>query len=970
MPSKNNNQNLLQKIFEKLNHPSGPGEMSRRIELCRQALEMISRKDNSEIWGELQNDLACSLLKNPNGPQAENIEQAIHHFEQALKVRTRQDHPLDWAVTQNNLAIAYRDRICGERAENIEKAIQCYQGMLEVRTRQVSPKEWALTQRNLTGIYYKRIRGDRAANLEQSIFHADQALEVYSRKAFPYDWGQVQNTLGEIYRVRIHGDQAENIEQAIQHFQLALEIRTRPSFSEDWAETQNNLGNAYLMRIRGERLENIEQAIRHYQQALEVRTRSVFPENWARSRNNLGNAYANLARIHDEQGKKNEKTKNVEQAIINYKQALEVRTCEIFPEDWAETLSNLAGVERIRASAKDLEEAILHLQQALKVYTAKTFPQNWARTHNNLAIVYTDREEGERAKNIEKAIYHYQQALEVYTSETFPNKCLKTARALANRAFERQQWELARDAYATAFAAQDELMQTSFSPSSEKTELAEAQNLPPRAAYAHVKSGDVRRAVEVMEKGRTQLLRESFELQQQKLKRLYKLGFKNLCNDYIQARNEYQALQGSETSKNSSPADWKQALKRVQDAAAAIREKAGQSHPEYRYFLQSLPFDEIQKQAGKRPLVYLCSTSAGGMALVVSEKNVQAIEMPELEQEALQKQIWRPSNEEIERINVNIKHGRIASEDIQAVRDGYFSMYAFRNILTNISRDLDDKLLEAWQETLDGTTHWLWDMVMGKLIPVLKEHGESAILIPAGQLALLPLHAAWTEDKSKPTHRRYVLDELNISYAPSAHALWQAGKAAKCPIEKLLIVENPDGSLVFSKDELHAALGVFEQTAHLPGKKATMEAVKKEMQKAHVLHFSTHGRAGWEKAEEARLTLANGNYLTLPDIFELDLNQAYLAVLSACETGVPGLELIDEMIGLPAGMMQAGVPGVVGSLWPVNNGSTALLMAGFYRFWRKEGKMPQEALRQAQIWLRDNLFESPYYWAAFTYTGI
>jgi CHAT domain-containing protein len=188
-----------------------------------------------------------------------------------------------------------------------------------------------------------------------------------------------------------------------------------------------------------------------------------------------------------------------------------------------------------------------------------------------------------------------------------------------------------------------------------------------------------------------------------------------------------------------------------------------------------------------------------------------------------------------------------------------------------------------------------------------------------------------------------------------------------------------------------------------------VETVKAAMRSAHVLHFSCHANAGWEKEDEARLILADGS-LKLPELFELNLRQARLAVLSACETGVPSLKLIDEVIGLPAGMMQAGVPGVVGSQWRVDDQSTAMLMARFYSLWRQEGCPPREALRQAQIWLRDSTtaqkkelfgnimdgraaglsveaaetfydyiqwkkagertFESPYYWAAFTYTGV
>ena len=148
----------------------------------------------------------------------------------------------------------------------------------------------------------------------------------------------------------------------------------------------------------------------------------------------------------------------------------------------------------------------------------------------------------------------------------------------------------------------------------------------------------------------------------------------------------------------------------------------------------------------------------------------------------------------------------------------------------------------------------------------------------------------------------------------------------------------------------------------------------------------------------------------MPQIFDLHLENARLAVLSACETGIPGTKLPDEVISLPSGWIQAGVPGVIASLWAVNDMSTAMLMARFYSLWRGEKQTPSESLRQAQIWLRDStteekkkffkhlverqgqrmsadtarifyerigwddpnprVFSSPYYWAAFTYNGV
>jgi len=253
------------------------------------------------------------------------------------------------------------------------------------------------------------------------------------------------------------------------------------------------------------------------------------------------------------------------------------------------------------------------------------------------------------------------------------------------------------------------------------------------------------------------------------------------------------------------------------------------------------------------------------------------------------------------------------------------------------------------------------------------------------------------------------MDDMNIRYVPSAHALWRAGLSAKRSADIVLTVGNPDGTLPYTEDEVSAVSEMFKDPVCLSGNTATKETVKGKMKDAQVLHFATHGHAGWQNTNEAQLKLSDGELL-LPDIIELDLVQTRLAVLSACETGVPGLELLDEMIGLPAGMMQAGVPGVIASLWSVEDMSTAILMTYFYYLWRTPGHTAWETLRQAQIWLRDTTteekkdffisfmdgrrsgisadtansfyihlsaaephevdFSSPHYWAAFTYTGV
>ena len=99
--------------------------------------------------------------------------------------------------------------------------------------------------------------------------------------------------------------------------------------------------------------------------------------------------------------------------------------------------------------------------------------------------------------------------------------------------------------------------------------------------------------------------------------------------------------------------------------------------------------------------------------------------------------------------------------------------------------------------------------------------------------------------------------------------------------------------------------------------------------------------------------MANDELLTLRDLQDAWLPNARLVVLSACETAIPGSALPDEVLSLPTGFIQAGVDGVVGSLWAVPDESTMVLMCRFYDLWRKQGVPTAEALRTAQQWVRD-----------------
>jgi CHAT domain-containing protein len=222
----------------------------------------------------------------------------------------------------------------------------------------------------------------------------------------------------------------------------------------------------------------------------------------------------------------------------------------------------------------------------------------------------------------------------------------------------------------------------------------------------------------------------------------------------------------------------------------------------------------------------------------------------------------------------------------------------------------------------------------------------------------LPLHACWWNDDG---NRRYLLDEFVVSYAPSLSVFKRCLEREHAGRKKhsVLAIANPvpPGNLTFSElecAEIERLLG-NDRCLILSREQATKDAVMHYAGQRHWLHFSCHGRYQLDAPFESSLLLANKESLSVAEILErLDLRHTWLTVLSACETGLVDFrEISDEHYGLPIGFLFAGTPTVWGTLWTVNDLTTALLMVKAYDELINAGNTKAKAIREAQLWLRD-----------------
>jgi CHAT domain-containing protein len=255
---------------------------------------------------------------------------------------------------------------------------------------------------------------------------------------------------------------------------------------------------------------------------------------------------------------------------------------------------------------------------------------------------------------------------------------------------------------------------------------------------------------------------------------------------------------------------------------------------------------------------------------------------------------------------------------------------------------------------------------------------QNLIIVPDGILNFLPFEALITKESNTTNFAQmhYLLNDFRIAYNNSAtfylsfDKLRMTNRSDKKTVLGIFpVFEKTNYELTFSKTEMQSIKSNFDGQ-FFDNLNATFDNFKRNAANYSILHLSTHATSG-DTETPASIKFYDQEIL-YSELYNLNINPD-LVVLSACETGIGKLYKSEGAMSVARGFQFAGAQNLLFSLWKVNDYTTSVFMADFYKN-IKNGQSYFEANANAKRdFLNDksisNAKKSPYYWSAFVYYG-
>ncbi len=333
----------------------------------------------------------------------------------------------------------------------------------------------------------------------------------------------------------------------------------------------------------------------------------------------------------------------------------------------------------------------------------------------------------------------------------------------------------------------------------------------------------------------------------------------------------------------------------------------------------------------------------------------------------------------------------------QPIDSSFYS--GIQNIVSATSNNSMFSTTKADYVKYSTSAYHLYNTLVKSIIGRFSE--KKLIIIPDGEIGYISFDMLLTEmpDTNKMDYRKlpYLIREKVISYSTSAILQYSGFQKRRRNASKNFLVMAPSydnlvesGKTAFTDENgekvyLLPIPGVEKEikgiknsmfAKKIRGKAATETRFKEEVGKYNVLHLAMHTLVNNSQPMLSKLVFyqdqdsIEDGMLNTYELFSMDLN-AGLAVLSACNTGSGKLLKGEGIMNLARGFIYAGVPGIVMTMWSVDDESSAEIVKKFYEY-LEDGKSKDEALRQAKLDILaegDPLRSHPFYWAAYVNIG-
>ncbi len=890
-------------------------------------------------------------------------QQSLDFHQQALLISREIQHRQGEAAALNNLGERYRD--LGE----LQRALDLFQQALLIRREIKDRTEEAETLDNIGGVYAGTGQLQRALDFYQQALSTSREVTDLTEERLRRRTQEATtlNNIGETYRI------IGQPQQALNFYQQALPMRREVEDLLGEATTLTSIGTVYFG------IGQLQQALNFYQQALLISQKVGYPGSEAGILNNIGLIYANVGQS--------------QQALDFYQRSLEINRKVAYRAGEATVLNNIGAVYR---TIRQLPQALDFYQQSLVITREVGDRAGEATTLTSIGVVYRNmaepqqalnfhqqallvtREVGDRAQevailgnlaltqqdlsNLSVSLENIQMAIAIVEDirSQLINPELRTSYFASVQDYYKLQIDLLMQLHTSATLSnlQQNSNQSYAAQAFNVTERSKARTLLELLTES---KADIRNGVD------PQLLQQERELQSQLAaldKRRLELG-NSITND----NKDQIAAQIAALEKQREP---------LQTQYQNLQSQIRQTSPKYAAlkYPQPLTLEQIQQQIlDDNTLILSYSLGQDKSYLwLISKTEMTSYELPS------QKTI-----EDL--VNKN-------------ARSQFTSRLTSRNSFILDTSEVSNILLKPVLDKLgnkrlaiigDGVLQYV---PFGALPDPRAGNNQYQPLLVNNEVVYLPsastLQTIRNETQNRPTPPKTLAVIADPVFATDDLRVGSGSRSAPNPAELPFAAQNLEiaargarggwDRLPGTRQEADTILNLVPENsrlAYFDFQANRANAQNNQLSQYRLIHWATHGFANTQKAELSGIVMSLVNetgqqqngYLLLGDIFNLSFN-ADLVVLSACETGRGEVIQGEGLIGLTRGLMYAGTPRVVASLWAVPDAETATLMGKFYEKMLQQNLRPAEALRAAQLEMfRSRPWMAPYFWAAFTLQG-